>query len=359
MTRAARLPVYGTALSALLVTALSGCTHGGSPAAAPSSTSTANPALALQAAFTDTVSKTLPSVVEILTSSGLGSGVIMDAQGDVVTNAHVVGTSHTFQVRQANTTTSHAATLVSTFAPDDLAVIRINGATNLHPASFGDSKALRTGDIVMAVGNPLGLAGSVTEGIVSALGRIVNEPQDAESPGATIPDTIQTSAAINPGNSGGALVNLSGEVVGIPTLAAVDQQMGGGSAAPGIGFALASNMARNIANQLISQGKVTNSGRAALGVRVETVNGANGQPIGAGIASVIPNGPAAKAHLAVGEVITKLGSATITSTQDLADALAQHTPGEQVTVTVTSPTGTDKRTVTVTLGDLAGDLAAG
>jgi S1-C subfamily serine protease len=199
----------------------------------------------------------------------------------------------------------------------------------------------------------LGLSGSVTEGIVSALGRTVDEPRDATSPGATIPDTIQTSAAINPGNSGGALVDLDGKLVGIPTLAAVDQAIGNGSAAPGIGFAIPSSMVRSIAGQLIASGKVTNSGRAALGVTVQTVTDANGNPVGAGVASVVPGGPAAKAGIVPGDVITKVGSTPVTSAQALADALAQHTAGQRVTVTITSPSGSGSRTVNVVLGDLA------
>jgi S1-C subfamily serine protease len=251
------------------------------------------------------------------------------------------------------TARTYPAKLVGTFAPDDLAVIRIIGAPALRPATFGDSSALHTGDIVMAVGNPLGLSSSVTEGIISALGRTVDEPQDADSPGATIPDAIQTSAAINPGNSGGALVGLSGDVVGIPTLAAVDPQIGGGSAAPGIGFAISSNVARNIASQLVSQGKVTNSGRAALGITVSTLTDPKGKPVGVGIVSVASGGPAAKAGVGPREIITKLDMRRISSTQDLADALAEHMRGQRVTVTVMSANSGSSREVQILLGTLA------
>jgi putative serine protease PepD len=361
MTTSTRTLACVVAVSALLAgAALSACTGSSSSSTRQSSTTaaqpasaTANPAQALQLAFTGTVRKILPSVVEISTTTGLGSGVILDTRGNIVTNAHVVGNAATFRVRLANTASTYSARLVGVFAPDDMAVIRITGAHRLHPATLGDSNKLQTGDIVMAVGNPLGLSGSVTDGIVSALGRTVDEPQDGASPGATIPDTIQTSAAINPGNSGGALVDLNGQVIGIPTLAAVDQQIGSGSAAPGIGFAIASNMVRSITSQLISHGKVTNSGRAALGVTVETVTDANGNPEGAGIASVVPNGPAASAGLTTGDVITKIGGTPITSAQDLANVLAEHTAGQRVTVTVRSATTPATRTLTVKLGDLA------
>ena len=125
-------------------------------------------------------------------------------------------------------------------------------AGSLHPASFGRSAAVRVGEIVLAMGNPLGLTGTVTDGIVSATGRTVSEGQDSS---AVLISAIQTSAAINPGNSGGALVNLAGQVIGIPTLAAADPQIGG--AAAGIGFAIPSDTVTSIAAQLIATGKVT------------------------------------------------------------------------------------------------------
>jgi S1-C subfamily serine protease len=125
----------------------------------------------------------------------------------------------------------------------------------VQPARFGDSDRAQPGDVVLAVGNPLGLTGSVTEGIISATGRAVTEPATANSPGGVLSGAIQTSAAINPGNSGGALVNTSGEVIGIPTLAATSPE--NGAQAPGIGFAIPSNLARDVASQMISSGHVT------------------------------------------------------------------------------------------------------
>jgi S1-C subfamily serine protease len=126
-----------------------------------------------------------------------------------------------------------------------LAVVRLTGTTP-PPAAFADSSKLQVGDLALAIGNPLGLASSVSQGIVSSTGRSVSEGN-----GVTLKSAIQTSAAINPGNSGGALVNLSDQVIGIPTLAATDPQLGGG-AAPGIGFAIPSNTVRQVANQLIA-----------------------------------------------------------------------------------------------------------
>jgi S1-C subfamily serine protease len=276
---------------------------------------------------------------------------VYDSAGHVVTNAHVGGTATSFQVLLAGSAKPLPARLVGSYPPDDLAVIKVTGAARLVPARFADSSKLQVGDIVLAMGNPLGLASSVTDGIVSATGRIVAEPAEGGSPGATLPDVIQTSAAINPGNSGGALVNLAGQVVGIPTLAATDQQLGG--AAPGIGFAIPSNIVTDIAGQIIKTGHVTNSHRAALGVEVQTVTGPTGQPVGVGIAAVTSGGPAAKAGLQAGDVITKVNGTATPDTETLAAVLAGLRPGQQVPVAITKADGSTT-TVNVTLGQLPG-----
>jgi putative serine protease PepD len=210
----------------------------------------ASPAIAgaLQKDFVGVVSAVMPSVVVIETTSGLGSGIVFDTKGDIVTNDHVVAGSTKFTVILADGQ-KLAGTLVGTYPAGDLAVIHVTG-TNLKPATFGDSSKLVAGDIVLAVGSPLGLQGSVTEGIVSAIGRKV-----PESKTVTLPDVIQTSAEINPGNSGGALVDLAGEVVGIPTLTALDPELGN-TAAAGIGFAIPSNVVADVAGQLIAHGRV-------------------------------------------------------------------------------------------------------
>jgi putative serine protease PepD len=198
----------------------------------------------LQAKFTRLVRTVSPKVVEIRTSTALGSGIVYDSRGDVVTNAHVVGNSTKVTIRLADGT-AHPATVVGISPGNDLAVVRLTGAAP-RPATFADSSQLQVGDLALAIGNPLGLASSVSDGIVSSTGRNIPEGN-----GVTLKGAIQTSAAINPGNSGGALVNLSDEVIGIPTLAAVDPQIGN-SAAPGIGFAIPSNMVRRVADQLIA-----------------------------------------------------------------------------------------------------------
>ncbi len=180
--------------------------------------------------------------MQIRTPEDLGSGVVVDARGDVVTNAHVVGNATRFVVILASGD-SHPATAIGRDAAHDIAVIRVRGARP-RPATFADSSRVDVGDLVLALGNPLGLRSSVTEGIVSAVGRSV-----PEGDGVTLSSVIQTSAAINPGNSGGALVDLSGRVIGIPTLAALDPEMGAG-VAPGIGFAIDSNTVRRVVGVL-------------------------------------------------------------------------------------------------------------
>jgi S1-C subfamily serine protease len=345
------------AVAALTLLA-AGCTGAAPARSSPGSTAAAAPAVpppaqtaaTLQQTYVRVIHQVLPSVVEIRTDSGLGSGVAYDAAGDIVTNAHVVAGATSFQVQLANSTTALPARLVGTYAPDDLAVVRVSGAKGLRPATFADSSRLQVGDLVLAMGNPLGLASSVTDGIVSAVGRTVSEPQGGDSPGATLPDAIQTSAAINPGNSGGALVDLAGQVVGIPTLAAVDQQMGGG-AAPGIGFAIPANIVRSIADQLVRDGRVSNSHRAALGVRVATVAGPDGQPAGIGIVQVARGGPADKAGLKAGDVITAVNGTATPDTETLSTVLAGLQPGQTVTVQV-SRAGGGSASVPVTLGQL-------
>jgi putative serine protease PepD len=314
------------------------------PAVLPAATSTpatsvaaaSGAAVTLQDQMVAVIKQVTPSVVVIQTDSGLGSGVIYDTSGDIVTNAHVVGTSTTFTVTLSNGKT-YPGTLVGSYAPDDIAVIKIS-ATGLAPATFGDSSQLAVGDFVLAMGNPLGLQSSVTEGIVSALGRQVSEPT-----GNALPDVIQTSAAINPGNSGGALVDLNGQVVGIPTLEAADPQLGG--AAAGIGFAISSNRAKLIADQLIAGGKVTNSGRAYMGVQLR--DGTNG-PV---IVAVTSGGPASHAGIVVGDLVVSIDGTPTPDSQTLIDAVAGHHPGDAVKIKVQHQDGTTG-TYSVTLGQL-------
>ncbi|MBG0813260.1 S1C family serine protease [Planomonospora sp. ID82291] len=323
------------------------------PAATASPTSPAGGPAALEAAYERVIGEVLPSIVQINTRTGLGSGVVYDSAGHIVTNAHVIGEAREFEVTLASGGAPRPARLVESFTLGDLAVIKVDDPTGLAPATFGDSGRLRVGQIVLAMGNPLGLSGSVTNGIVSALGRTVSEPQTQGSPGATITNAIQTSAAINPGNSGGALVNLAGEVIGIPTLAATNPELGGG-AAPGIGFAIPSDTVTDIADQIIKGGKVTNTRRAALGVAVQTVVGAQGRPVGVGVMRVTPGGGAERAGIEPGDVIVSVGGTETPTTQALSEVLATLTPGKEAEVGLLRPDGSTS-TVTVTLGELSGE----
>jgi S1-C subfamily serine protease len=294
--------------------------------------------VALQGSFVNVVQSVSPSVVQIEDQTGLGSGIVFDSSGDIVTNNHVV-TGATSLTVTTSTGKRYPAKLVGAFPPDDLAVIRVSGA-GLKPATFADSSKLQVGDVALAIGNPLGLQSSVTEGIVSAFRQAVQESNNV-----TLPSVIQTSAAINPGNSGGALVDIEGRVIGIPTLAATDPQLGG--SAPGIGFALPSNLVKDIAGQVTAQGKVVNSRRAYLGVTVgEATNGVL-------VGSVTAGGPAAKAGIRVGDLIVSVDGKPTASTALLSEVLAALKPGQTVPVAVTSQNGA-KSTVQVTLGTYPG-----
>ena len=241
-----------------------------SSSSSSSSTTTADsgavtPGLALQDAIVKVVQSVSPSVVQIQDQVGLGSGIVLDAAGYIVTNNHVVTGAKSLTVTTSNGS-QYPAELVGTFPSDDLAVIKISGA-DLEAATFADSSKLNVGDLAIAIGNPLGLRSSVTDGIVSAFRQDVSEGSN----GVTLPSVIQTSAAINPGNSGGALVDIQGRVIGIPTLAATDPELGG--SAPGIGFAIPGNLAKDIARQIVTNGKVVNYQRAYLGFKVGETGG--------------------------------------------------------------------------------------
>jgi putative serine protease PepD len=328
---------------------LTGC--GGEHKPPPSATTTAPPreapaargdqATALEQRFEQVVARVSPSVVQIESGSGLGSGIVYDDRGDVVTNHHVVGSSKEFTVTLASGR-QRKASLVGSFPPEDLAVIHLSGDAPA-PASFGDSAKLAVGQIAFAIGNPLGLRSSVTQGIVSSLGRTVPEGN-----GAVISSAIQTSAPINPGNSGGALVDLDAQVIGIPTLAALDPELGG-SAAPGIGFAIPSNTVKRIAGQLIKTGRVERSGRAYLGVKVASTIGGEGVHV----TGAVDGGPAAHAGIRPGELITAVDGRPTPSADALAALLATLRPGQRVRVDLKDLDGAT-RTVTVALGEAPG-----
>ena len=200
-------------------------------------------ATAVQTQMVKVIKRVSPAVVQIQCGRSLGSGIVFDGRGDVVTNAHVINGSRSCTVT-LSVGDMHPASIVGSDATHDVAVVHLRDATPA-PATFADSGKVQVGDMVLAMGNPLGLRSSVTQGIVSSLNRNVAESQKVD-----LPALIQTSAEINPGNSGGALVDLSGRIVGIPTLTALDPEFGGAQA-PGIGFAIPSNVVAAIASSLI------------------------------------------------------------------------------------------------------------
>ncbi|MCQ4046220.1 S1C family serine protease [Streptantibioticus rubrisoli] len=340
------------AAAAICVTALLADCSGGKTSATPTSAASPPPPTvtnSLENDFRQVVRNVLPSVVQITSDAGLGSGVLYDTNGDVVTNAHVVGNARDFKVTLATGKDTLDAALVGSYPGDDLAVLRLkNPPGGLKPATFGDTSKVAVGQVALAMGNPLGLSSSVTQGIVSAVGRTVSEGGGGGT-NATIGNMVQTSAAINPGNSGGALVNLSGQVIGIPTLAAVDPGLGGGTAA-GIGFAIPASTVNNIAGQLIRNGKVTASGRAALGITARTVLNGNLEPAGVTVVTATRGGPADKAGLKPGDIVTKIDGTQVTTDSSLSEALAAFKPGDRTDVTYVHDDTT--KTVTVTLGQL-------
>ncbi|HZU14384.1 MAG TPA: trypsin-like peptidase domain-containing protein [Chloroflexota bacterium] len=329
---------------------------GGSPAAhqqaSIASTNAPVPGSSEEQLQEQSVTKVSPAIVKVTNVGvGLGSGVILTKNGYIVTNNHVVAQASSLTVTLADNRTL-SAHLVGTDPIDDLAVVKVNAA-NLPTATLGDSSRLVVGETVLAIGNPIGYTRTATIGIVSALNRTVQEGQNSR---ASIPNAIQTSAPINPGNSGGALINLGGQVVGIPTLAAIDPEFG--TTANGIGFAIPSNTVARIAPQLIKYGKVIHSGRPAIGVYVEDVDAqlaaAYNLPISHGVLVIkdTPGGGAAKAGIKPYDIIIAVNGQATSSESALLDVLAQHQPGQSVSVTVVTKGG-QHRTYRVKLGELA------
>ncbi|MCW2604415.1 MAG: putative serine protease PepD [Pseudonocardiales bacterium] len=315
---------------------------------------TATPA-ALDGSVSAAAAKIRPSVVTIQVAGGseqgTGSGVILTADGYILTNNHVVsvaGTGGTMTVQLGDGTTA-AATLVGTDASSDLAVIKIDAA-NLTPATFASSAKLVVGQSVVAVGAPLGLSDTVTSGIVSNTARPVRSGDNNDA----VFNAVQTDAAINPGNSGGPLVDLNGEVVGIN--AAIATESTGGVQVPGqssstgnigIGFAIPADEATRVADELIKTGKATH---AVLGVSAGATASSTTTPSTAGavLKTVDSGGAGAKAGLKAGDIVTKIGDQRVNDVDGLIAAVRAHAPGEQVDITYVRDG--KAATVSVTLG---------
>jgi S1-C subfamily serine protease len=282
-------------------------------------------------------SRLLPSVVEITVGdaagdpSGTGSGVVISTDGYIITNNHVVEDAQQIQVSIGNRDID--ARLIGTDPDNDLAVIKA-AATDLTPAALGSSTKLRVGDPVIAIGSPLGLSGTVTTGIVSALNRQVRVPQDGAAP-KVLYGAIQTDAAINPGNSGGALVDAAGNVIGINSaIASLGQGLGGTAGSIGLGFAIPIDLARDVADQLIKTGRVVHP---YIGVNIKTIDEATSReldlPVGALVAEVVPDSPADQAGLQTDDVIIKVGDQKVASSEELVTEIRKRKVGDTVTIT--------------------------
>ena len=313
----------------------------------------------------DVVARVTPAVVQITNMqvqfdeynqpfnvpAGVGSGVIYDQQGHILTNNHVVDGAEQL-VATLPDGRSFPAEVVGADAQTDLAVIQIQG-DNLPVAALGASSALKVGDWVVAIGNALALPGgpTVTVGVVSATGRTLEEPDANGNPGPYLFDLIQTDAAINPGNSGGPLVNLAGQVVGLNTL--VETQAEPGVQAQGIGFAISIDTVKPLADQLVNTGHVTH---AWLGVQAVALNPAIAKQIGvdvktgAVVAAVADGSPAAQAGLERADVITAINGTQINDDAGLAQAISGHKPDDAITLTVMR--GKQLHELKVTLGTL-------
>ncbi|MGW2621796.1 trypsin-like peptidase domain-containing protein [Micromonospora taraxaci] len=287
------------------------------------------------------------SVVSITTDSGEGSGVVLSADGYVLTNNHVVASAAGGNVLVIFADGKKAeAKVIGTDPKTDLAVVKANGVSDLKAAKFGDSDAMQVGDQVLALGSPLGLQGSVTSGILSARDRTIRagegQPQDPTQQQSqtvsSISGLLQTDAPINPGNSGGALVNTRGEVIGVNTAIATSGQSTGNI---GVGFAIPSNKAKDVAGKLQRGEKVSHP---SLGVGVNQAEGG-----GALVASVTPGSPAEKAGLQRGDVVTRFGDKPVNDSDDLVGAVQAGKVGDRVEVKFKR--NGDEKTVTVTLAE--------
>lgn len=301
-----------------------------------------------------------PSVVTITVQAGnsgdIGSGVVLDTDGHILTNNHVVSAASSSagqgsgSGRSSMTVTfadgkTAPATVVGTSTTNDLAVIKVDGVSGLQPATFAKSDALQVGQAVVAAGAPLGLSESITSGIVSNTARPVRSGNDNDA----VYLAVQTDAAINPGNSGGPLVDLNGSVVGINSSIA---STGSGSSDSsqsgniGIGFAIPSDVAVRVASELIADGKSVN---AALGVTVGGADSELSTATGVPLQTVTADGAAAAAGLRAGDVVTRVNDFDTTTADGLIAATRYYAPGAKVTVTYVRD-GAAARTAEVTLG---------
>jgi putative serine protease PepD len=277
-----------------------------------------------------------PSVASVRTQDGSGTGFLVDSNGTIVTNAHVVGTNKQVQVRFDDKGDYHDAQVLSVDASTDLAAIKIDAsdAQGIRPLQLADSDNVQVGDSAIAIGYPLGLDRTATAGIISGLERQIESPN-----GFSIDKVIQTDAPVNPGNSGGPLLNAKGQVIGVNSQIAT--AAGGGEGNVGIAFAIPANTVKKVLPDLENG---TAPKHAYLGLQTQLAQ--NGT--GAQIAETTSGGPSEKAGLQAGDIVKKVDGQTITSPDDVAQSISDKAPGDKVTVTV-DRNGHEK-SVDVTLG---------
>jgi putative serine protease PepD len=275
-----------------------------------------------------------PSVVSVRTGEGSGTGFLVNSDGTIVTNAHVVGNNSEVQVRFTDDGDLHTARVLGVDESTDLAAIKVDAsaANGVKPLQLADSDKVQVGDTALAIGYPLGLDRTATAGIISGLGRDIQAPN-----GFSIDKVIQTDAPINPGNSGGPLLNSNGEVIGINSQIAT---AGGGNGSVGIGFAIPANTVKEVLPQLERGAQPQHP---YLGVSTApTQNG------GAQVGETTPGGPAAKAGIQPGDVIVQVGGERVQDPADVATAIENNKPGDKVDVKVER--NGSEHTIQVTLG---------
>ena len=324
-----------------------------SPAAVQAASPAANPANSCS--VTAVADKVLPSVVTISVTgpsgSGTGSGEVIRSDGYILTNNHVIAAAASggaVEVLFSDGTTARA-TLVGRDVLTDLAVLKVEPSKGLKAIALGSSASLRVGQPVIAIGAPLGLSGTVTSGIVSALDRTVEVPAENDA-SALLVSAVQTDAAINPGNSGGALVDCAGDLVGVPTAgASVPSPSGGASAGNvGLGFAIPVDIAKTISDEIIATGRATHAFFGLQTVPIpQAAATAAGVSGGLYVAGVVPGGPSEKAGLREGDVVTSIDGQAASSNVQLQELTLTKKPGDTVTIGYVRDGRTGKATVTL------------
>jgi putative serine protease PepD len=309
-----------------------------SASSAPSSSAASGSSSGGACNVTPVADEVLPSVVTISSTgsggSGTGSGEVINSGGDILTNNHVIanaasGGSISVMFSDGST---ESATIVGRDPLTDLAVIKVAPVHGLKPIKFGSSGSVQVGQPVVVLGAPLGLSGTVTSGIVSALNRTVQVPAENDA-SALLVSAVQTDAAINPGNSGGAMVNCSGQLIGVPTAGASIPSSSGESTGGsiGLGFAIPVDLAKTVSTEIIDTGRVTHG---FFGVQTQPILPAAAQqagvPQGLFVVGVTAGGPSAQAGLVPNDVITRIDGQAATSNVQLQELTLTMKPGDKV-----------------------------